>query len=789
MKSIKAGNFFIPRFIQRSFSVPGNFSIGGTIFLTVTLALLFSLASAQTVNTPPTISWQKSFGGSGDDVPNCISPTSDGGYIIAGASNSNDGDITGNHGHNDFCLIKIDASGNLVWQHSYGSTGIEEAIGVVPALDGGFAVAGKNSLNNGDITGNHGSSDYCLIKTDGQGMIQWQKSYGGSGAEIANSMASTSDNGFVIAGKSYSNDGDVSGNHGDGDAWIIKLDQYGTLLWQKSYGGSLKDVANDVHQTTDGGYIVAGYSLSNDGDITSNYGQEDYWFFKLDANGNLEWTRSMGGTGGDTGSGVAQTLDGGYVITGLSHTMDDFDVIGSHGAHEMWVVKTDSNGSTQWTLCLGGSLGDNGKDIKQQTDGTIIACGYTESTDGDVSGLHGLNDIWLTALDTAGNLLWQKTLGGSNDEYPFNLQLLSAGQYIVAGKSNSNDGDVSVNHGGFDFWIVKLNPACNNVFYIDADGDGYGDINSMITACSAPSGYVTDHTDCNDNPASGSAIHPAASDICNSIDDNCDGTVDENAITATVTPAGTVAICDGSSITLSANSGTAITYQWIKGSKNVSGATNQTYSANKAAGYKVKESNSFGCSSTSAVTTVNLTPRPSASISYTSLDLCGQSSITLTANSGTGLTWQWLKGGNNITGATNQTYSANKKGSYKVIVTNSSGCTKTSASVTVTKSCKESSNSTFAYCMQLEIFPNPAEDHTTIQFSVGVLTDTLSQSSHIYIKVYDVSGKEIATLLDDEDLDQGDHSLLLNTNQFSKGVYLVKMISDFGIENQKLIVQ
>jgi len=460
------------------------------------IILGFSL-HAQTVYLPPVISWQKSLGGSGDDAANCVKPLSDGGFIVVGTSNSNNGDISGNHGQDDFCLIKLNASGNLVWQHSYGGNGYDQAISVVQTLDGGFALAGKSSSNNGDVTGNHGLSDYWLIKTDDQGAIQWQKSYGGSQSDIANSMEQTSDNGFVIAGTSYSNDEDVSGNHGMGDACVIKIDQNGNLQWEKTIGGSKLDIANNIHQSADGGYIVTGYSLSNDGDITTNKGQEDYLFFKLDANGNLQWLKTMGGSGGDCGSAAAQTIDGGYVICGLTHS-EDFDVVGFMKGHDMWVIKTNSTGIAQWTRCLGGTDGDNGVDIKQQTDGTIIACGYTMSNDHDVSGNHGGRDIWLTALDTSGNLLWQKTLGGSNDDNPVNLQIISNGQYIVAGKTNSNDGDVTENQGNSDCWIVKLNVPVNTIFYADADGDGYGDPNSVINISTQPPGYVIDNTDCND---------------------------------------------------------------------------------------------------------------------------------------------------------------------------------------------------------------------------------------------------------------------------------------------------
>src|ERR1043165_7244064 len=432
------------------------------------IALAFSL-HAQTINTPPTIAWQATIGGTKDEVVNCLKPIPGGGFVIAGSSSSNDGNMSGNHGVDDFFLIKLNDTGNIVWQKSYGGSLMDEASSVAITLDGGYILAGKSSSNNGDVTFNYGFSDYWIIKTDDKGKKQWQKSYGGSMSDIANSIQVTSDSGFIVAGVSYSNDDDVTDNHGNGDAWIIKLDKNGTLQWQKAFGGSLFDIANDVHQTPDGGLIVAGYTVSNDGDILYNHGQEDFWIFKLDENGNLQWQNTMGGTGGDCASAVQPTLDGGYVLCGLTHSRD-YDIDSTLGAHDAWVVKTDSLGVIQWSHSLGGSDGDDGTDIKQQPDGTLIACAF----------------------------------------------------------SSSNDGDVSGNHGGFDNWVVQLNPGCINVFYADADSDGYGDSKSFIYSCTQPSGYVTDSTDCNDNPLNnGATIHPGANEVCNYVDDDCNGLVDE----------------------------------------------------------------------------------------------------------------------------------------------------------------------------------------------------------------------------------------------------------------------
>jgi len=267
----------------------------------------------------------------------------------------------------------------------------------------------------------------------------------------------------------------------------------------------------------------------------------------------------------------------------------------------------------------------------------------------------------------------------------------------------------------------------------------------------------------------------------NGCTNNQDVTVIVNPL-PTPTISGVSTICKGASTLLTANGGAGIIYQWIKGNGVIAGATDQTYTATKAGSYKVKETNSFSCYSFSAVITVTVLTSPAATVTALGdLDICAAGSVVLQANSGAGYTYQWQKGLNNLSGETNQTYTATTKGTYKVIVTASNGCSKVSTGTKVTKSCKQNDAAIAVTHAGLKIFPNPAEDQTTIHF-------TIAGSSHVCIKVYDVSGKEMGTVLN-SDVEEGDYSLQLSTNHFSKGIYLVKMITDSGIENEKLIVE
>ena len=227
-------------------------------------------------------------------------------------------------------------------------------------------------------------------------------------------------------------------------------------------------------------------------------------------------------------------------------------------------------------------------------------------------------------------------------------------------------------------------------FYRDADNDTYGSPSVTTAACLLPVGYVTNNTDCNDNPSGGAAIHPGVPDLCNLIDDNCNAVIDENALFPTITPSGNVGMCTNGSIFVSANAGAGITYQWLKNDKNIGGATNQTYLAKVAGTFQVKESNSFGCTATSVGAVAVIWPLPSATITpLGNLNICVAGSVVLQANAGSGFQYQWIKGSNNIAGATNQQYTATTTGTYKVIVTTINGCAKTSTGTKVTKSCRE----------------------------------------------------------------------------------------------------
>ncbi len=352
------------------------------------------------------------------------------------------------------------AQPNIEWQKCLGGTSDDFAYSIQQTTDGGYIVAGTTQSNDSDVTGNHGSRDYWIVKLDNSGGIQWQKCLGGSNGEGIVSIQQNSDGGYIVSGLSISNDGDVTGNHGGSDFWIIKLDSAGGIQWQKCLGGSDVEVANSIQQTTDGGFIVAGNSLSNDGDVTGNHGDYDYWIVKLDSTGVIQWQKSLGGTGDDRAYFIQQTSDGGYIVAGRSIS-NDCDVTGNHGYYDYWIVKLDSTGDIHWQKCFGGSDSEIPKSIQQTSDGGYIIAGYSGSNDGDVTGNHFFLDYWIVKLNSIGVIQWQKSLGGTGFDDSNSIQQTSDGGYIVAGFSNSINGDVTGKHGNFDYWIVKLDSSVN----------------------------------------------------------------------------------------------------------------------------------------------------------------------------------------------------------------------------------------------------------------------------------------------------------------------------------------
>ncbi|MCU0348817.1 MAG: gliding motility-associated C-terminal domain-containing protein [Saprospiraceae bacterium] len=402
------------------------------------------------------IDWSKHFGGSKSEAANDFQRTTDGGLIVAGYSRSADGQLTDNKGGADYWLIKLDTFGQLEWQRNYGGAENDFATAVLQTDDGGYIVAGGVVSFDGHVTGNHGEEDAWIVRLDGQGNIIWKRAYGGSQNDRAESIQPTSDGGYVVSGYSQSSDGDLSGNSGEFDYWVFKINANGNLIWQKSLGGSLAEFAFDAVETMDGGYLVAGSSISGDGDLTANFGVYDYWVAKLDAGGNLVWQKNYGGNGEERAYGIAVTPSG-AVVVGTTNSISN-DVPSNYGVYDCWAIKIADDGGLVWSRNYGGSFEDRALGVAAIANGGVLVTGFSASPNQDLNDNNGSKDGWLINLSPDGDIVWQKNLGGSFDDRLFYAQQLPDGSFACAGMSTSADQDLPGNFGEQDVWVIKLSP-------------------------------------------------------------------------------------------------------------------------------------------------------------------------------------------------------------------------------------------------------------------------------------------------------------------------------------------
>jgi len=438
-----------------------------TLFLTFLLLVCHSALLAQS----PPVEWLKCYGGNYADFEPTIEPTSDGGYIMAGRVGGPGGDVVGYHGNidlGDYWVVKMDHLGTIQWSRCLGGTFFDQPQMIHEAPDGSFLVLGEAASLPGDgdvTTTNHGGTDYWLVKLSATGSILWQKSYGGDRNEYAYDFKFTADGGYILAGETESSTGDVSGRHGGRDCWIVKVNSAGNIDWQRCIGGSNDDEAYSVVVLNDG-YAFTGYTSSSDGNMSGYHGGVfDMLVAKLDLNGNLVWTRSLGSDNQDQGWGIVKGSDGGVVISGWTMG-NNGDVSGSHGDTEFWLVKlNDQTGALVWQQCYGGSFNEMAYSIDVAPDGGYLLGGYAESKDGQVTCMTSSSHAaWIVKTSSTGALIWQKTLSGGLADEAFCVRSTSDGGLVASGYTGVSSfpgyhTDLDPNHTVGDLFVVKLAPS------------------------------------------------------------------------------------------------------------------------------------------------------------------------------------------------------------------------------------------------------------------------------------------------------------------------------------------
>jgi predicted secreted protein len=357
--------------------------------------------------------WDKTYGGTGADTGEGDTvQTSDGGYAIAGDTKSFGA------GGTDFWLIKTDADGNMQWNKTYGGALDEVSGGMCQTNDGGYAMAGYTKSFGA------GGQDFWLVRTGADGNAYWAKTYGGTGDEYAIYVIQSVDGGYAMSG--YTN----SFGAGGYDAYLVKTDASGNMQWSKTYGGNGTDYGYGVVQTSDGGYAISGYTTS------FGTGGQDFWLIKTDASGNMQWNKTYGGTGTDAAMCLIQSVDGGYALVGYTSSF-------GAGSSDFWLVKTDAAGNMQWNKTYGTTTNEFAIHGMQTADGGYAMIGITMANG---------QDFLLVKTDSYGNLQWNMTYGGTGAENGYALLQTSDGGYVLTGNTNS------FGAGGNDVWLVKTDP-------------------------------------------------------------------------------------------------------------------------------------------------------------------------------------------------------------------------------------------------------------------------------------------------------------------------------------------
>ncbi|MBU1936047.1 T9SS type A sorting domain-containing protein [bacterium] len=374
-----------------------------------TLLMIAMPAMAQ-----PDSLWSRTFGGTGRDDCYAVRQTLDGGYILGGSTSSYGA------GSFDIWLIKTDSLGMEEWSRTFGGSGFDDCNTIHLMPDGGFLVGGvTNSFGAGE-------TDAWLLRTNANGDSLWSRTYGGSERDGYYALQQTPDSGYILVGYTE------SFGAGDSDIWMLKIDANGDSLWSRTFGGSSIEYGHAVQQTTDGGYMLAGRTLS------FGAGNWDFWFVKTDENGDSLWSRTYGGDEWDECWVAQQTTDGGYALAGFTWSF------GSRNWN-FWLLKTDANGDSLWNRIYGRTGQDQCEYLKQMTDGGYVLAGVL----GQASP-YG-HDFWLIRTDTNGVAIWTRTFHRQDVDWCHTVDETSDGGFIMAGSTSpwaENE----------DIWLIKTTP-------------------------------------------------------------------------------------------------------------------------------------------------------------------------------------------------------------------------------------------------------------------------------------------------------------------------------------------
>lgn len=427
--------------------------------LTITTTLV--LIAGHQIDARGQSRWVKTFGGTGYNVGHAVATTPGGDVVIAGCTSARDRDFEreGPLEYTDIFVIKLGNDGHVKWKKYYGGDSEDMCRSIAIAPDGGMLLSGYTYSTNGDFEGlSKGGVDIFVIKLDTDGNILWKKLYGGVSDDIGLGMSTSGEN-ILITGSTFSNDGDFEGfKERLNNAFVIKLDNDGNVLWTREFGGKREDIGYAVTATSQNDVVIVGTTESDDGDFDKMYkGVVDIFVIKLDAEGNTRWKKTLGGSLFDYAYSVASTPDGDVLITGATNSYVG-DSAGVRYDFQILVVKFDVDGNVIWNRSLGGTESEFGNSITTGSDGSVLITGYSESNDGDFAGLNRRReDIFVVNLDQDGSVRWKDLFGGSNSERGYCIRASANNDLFIVGTYVSDDGDFSgMERGAPSVFVMKL---------------------------------------------------------------------------------------------------------------------------------------------------------------------------------------------------------------------------------------------------------------------------------------------------------------------------------------------
>ncbi|MHA3790004.1 Ig-like domain-containing protein [Flavobacterium hauense] len=540
----------------------------------------------------------------------------------------------------------------IEWEKSLGSESNDGAAGVTVTADGGYIVFGNVFDLSGNVTAHYGTSDYWIAKLDAAGVLEWEKTYGGTSFEGAaasglkvdtSKIRQTPDGGYILGANSSSNDIDVSDNFGESDVWLVKIDNIGNIEWERNYGNEQEDAFFDIRVTSDGGYIMTSGTSDMD---TFVFGTK---ITKLDVLGNVEWSNAYQGTGQFTFShllNIIQTSDGGYIATGWTNAESSATIPG----HEilpgffdpngrLWVLKINATGVFEWAKTYGGSNLEEGYSIVETADGNFVVGGMTYSGDGDAVGHPDPDNApsqWVLKLDNTGDIIWQKTYGnrGSVND----VKIMPDGNYVVGGSYiiniKSTNGEVINGRGGTDEFLMKLNQQTGDIIWTKTMGGSLND-NLWGFALAPDGGFIT--------------IGSSWS-VDGDISANIGGfdywvvKLGPDCVVPVLTAQTAYTVCSDTEFTLTAASdGNTINWYSSKTATDIlfTGPDFVIPALTEGVSYWVGAISPTGCNSQRTEVVITVNTRPDLTVENNAVSICETTEVTLTASSSAGNSILW----------------------------------------------------------------------------------------------------------------------------------------------------